>query len=131
MYTLPMTLLILAFCGLLGVFSRYAVDLYISRYTGPFPVGTLLINLAGAFIAAVVFVASVERQLLSYEWRTGLIVGFCGGFTTFSAYALQTLVQWEAGEKSLALLYFVGSPVLGLACAYAGLQFGRLIFSAT
>lgn len=126
-----MTLLIIGLCGLVGIFSRYAVDLYLSRYTGPFPIGTLAINLVGSFIAGLVFVGGVEKQILSYEWRTGLMVGFCGGFTTFSAYTLQTIVQWEAGAKPLSVLYFTVSPLAGLLCAYAGLYLGRCLFSGT
>ena len=126
-----MTLLIIGLCGLLGIFSRYAVDIYISRFAGPLPVGTWAINLLGSFIAGLVLVAGAEKQLVSPEWRTGLMVGFCGGFTTFSAYTVQTIVQWEAGAKPLSLLYFTLSPLTGLLCAYAGIYVGRLLFSGT
>jgi len=126
-----MTLLMIGLCGLIGIFSRYGADLYLSRFTGTFPFTTFAINLLGSFVAGLIYATGVEKQILSPEWRTALLVGFAGGFTTFSAYTLQTVVQWEQGYRGLATFYCLLSPVAGMGCALAGLSLGRLFFPST
>lgn len=110
-----MTLLPVAFFGLLGVLSRFGVDRAFGG--GDFPWNTLAINLAGSFLAGLLYVLS-ERGNLSTNLQLGLLVGFCGGFTTFSAYALQTMTMIEKGRWVPALVYLTVSPALGLAAAF-------------
>lgn len=121
-----MTVLLIAVFGLLGIFSRYGLDQLFVRAMIPFPLSTFVINLVGSFFAGFVYAVSVLGGRLSPQWSTPLIVGFAGGFTTFSAYCLQTLVHWEQNKLS-ALFYFVGSPILGLLFCALGLSLGRLM----
>lgn len=111
--------------GLAGVFSRYGLDQVSLRYPSPIPIGTLGINIAGSFLAGLLFSFGVEREGIPAELRTGIFVGFLGGFTTFSAYSLQTAKLLEAKDYWNGFLYWGISPVLGLLACLAGLYLGR------
>ncbi|MGZ3696812.1 MAG: fluoride efflux transporter FluC [Bdellovibrionota bacterium] len=113
--------------GLVGVFSRYGLDRLAQRWVSAFPFGTLGINLLGSFLAGLLFVVGTEKAHLPPELRIGLMVGLLGGFTTFSAFALQSARLLETGEIGPAALYLVGSPLLGLGAALLGLTLGRAI----
>lgn len=73
--------------GVIGVSLRFAVDSYVAKYAFSFPIGTLSINIVGCFIAGICFGWGVQRDLGVDPVRLGIIVGFCGGFTTFSRSA--------------------------------------------
>ena len=121
-----MRMIYLAAFGVLGVFCRYGVGLLVTRLApGPFPAATLLINLAGSFLIGVVYVLGMERSTLSEPLRLALAVGFLGGFTTFSAYALEITRLLENGRPGLAALYLAASTVGGVAAASLGLLVAR------
>jgi CrcB protein len=124
-------LVFIAVFGLLGVFCRYGFNVLAARLVEPLvPVGTFVINIAGAFGIGVVYVLGAERGLLSPDLRFGLMVGLLGGFTTFSSYCLETLRLFEGGATPLGFAYYVGSPVLGLAATYAGLFVTRALVAS-
>lgn len=110
--------------GLVGVGLRYALETAGAGFTASFPWVTLLINVAGCFVAGFLF-------RLDFSWpvelRTGLIVGFCGGFTTFSAYSLQAFLLLDRGAALPAMLYLFGSPVLGIFAAGMGFSLARMV----
>lgn len=121
-----MPILIVSFFGLLGVLCRYGTDVWVSqRYAGDFPVSTFIINSAGCAIAGMVFALGSAGKIPSPALTTGLIVGFCGGFTTFSAYALQTVLLAEKTGWTSALCYFLISPLVGLAAAFLSIAATR------
>ncbi len=74
----------------------------------------------GSFAIGVLFVSGHEAQLLPKDLTMALTVGLLGGFTTFSAFSLQTFQLFEQGQMGLAATYFVASPLLGLLCAALG-----------
>lgn len=123
-----MTLLATSVLGLAGILLRFGIDSWASRGAQALPFHTLGINIAGCFLAGCLYVAGSERQLLSPELLTGALVGFAGGFTTFSAYSLQTLVLIERGQLAPALLYLLGSPALGLCACALGTFAARRLF---
>lgn len=109
----------------LGAFAganlRYAVGLLWDRAVAhPFPGDTLLINVFGSLLLA--FIAGlVDRHLQStHPLRLLLTVGFCGGFTTFSTFALESLELVRSGQGGLAFLYIVASVALSIAAAVFG-----------
>ncbi len=112
--------------GMLGVFARYFVDLAAARVATPFPVGTLAINVLGSFFAGWVFVAGLDgaRTVLTPDLKTGLLIGFMGGFTTFSAYCLQSALLIREGGLTWAAVYLVLSPALGVSASLAGIAIG-------
>ena len=103
--------------GVVGVLCRYGLDKSMAGIGQDFPVSTLVINIIGSFVAGLIFALS-ERHEISLSLQTGLLVGFCGGFTTFSAYALQTLAMVDKERFLPAITYFLLSPPLGLVAAF-------------
>ncbi len=102
--------------GLLGIFCRYGIDKHMASMNQIFPTSTFVINILGCFLAGLIYAVG-ERQGFSLPIQTGLLVGFCGGFTTFSAYALQTFIMLENGHFLPAIIYIAISPVLGVLAA--------------
>lgn len=109
----PISLLLL---GTLGVGARYVTELFI-RMQG-LPLATFIVNVVGCFIAG--FVATT--QSLSGDAKTALLIGLCGGFTTFSALILQTLQMFRNGEFVKGFCYLLMSQALGLLAAWAGMK---------
>ena len=119
--------LFVAIGGILGVFSRYYMGPWVGRFLlPPFPYGTFVINILGAFLIGLVYVLADERALMSPEVRTGIMVGFLGGYTTFSSFCLEGIRLIEDSEYWFAALYVIGSPVAGLLATAAGILLGRL-----
>lgn len=112
-------LLILLFgCG--GVGIRYGVDQYFMRQNYGPSLATLLINIVGSFIAAFIFQMAAQKQMFSEDLKTALIVGFCGGFTTFSGFGLQVLQLWNLGKIHGAVAYAILTPILCLTATVGG-----------
>ncbi len=121
-----MNLISILVFGVLGIFCRYMINWVTSLfYQAPFPLSTFVINLLGSFLIGVVYVLAVERSALNPELRMGLMVGFLGGFTTFSSYSLETLRLLEESKYFLAATYGIVSPILGLLCAFLGTSVAR------
>lgn len=90
-----------------------------------FPVGTLLVNVTGAFIVGFVIRYALETSAMPAEFRAFLTTGFCGGFTTFSAFSYETAAQLEDGNYKRAALYVVASVLGSLIAVYAGFTSAR------
>lgn len=113
--------------GLCGVLSRYGISTFvIGHWPTRYPWATFFINLGGSFLIGVIYVLGAERSVLSPDVRVGLMTGLLGGYTTFSAFSLETTRLFESGEWKRAVFYATLSPVLGIFCAWAGLQVTRL-----
>jgi CrcB protein len=109
--------------GALGSLARYWLAAVMTALTGPrFPWGTLLINVAGSLIIGLVAAVTLPppRVAMHPDLRVFLMVGICGGFTTFSAFSLQTLELLQAGEFWPAAGYVAGSVALCLAGGWLG-----------
>lgn len=130
-------LLILAVGGALGTVSRYALNGWISGHPGKhyafaagFPLGTLVVNVSGCFVIG--FLAAVSgpamgRAWIKPEWRDFLMVGFCGGYTTFSSFGIQTLNLARDGEWLYVAGNVLGSNLLGMIAVYLGWVAGRFL----
>ncbi|MEO5969326.1 MAG: CrcB family protein [Bdellovibrionia bacterium] len=122
-----MKLISIGLFGLLGVFARYYLGILMSRYLPiAFPFGTLFINLSGAFLIGVVWVLGMEKAAIPHNTLIGIIVGFLGGFTTFSAYCLEFVRLIEESKFIYGILYVSLSPALGCLAAYFGMYLARL-----
>lgn len=116
--------------GMLGVVTRYGLGHWgLKAFPTSLPWVTFGINIVGAFVMGIVYVLGVERSSIPAELRTGLTVGLLGGFTTFSAYCIDAIRLWESGELMLAVIYYLGSPALGLAACYGAVTLMRAVLS--
>lgn len=125
--------LAVAFGGALGSVTRFWLTGVMLALTGPrspwgtFPWGTLLINVLGSFIIGLVAGLTLTPERLGWHpsIRILLMTGFCGGFTTFSAFSLQTLELIQTGEMAMAFGYMLASVALCLAFTYGGWMLAR------
>ncbi|NVK34381.1 MAG: fluoride efflux transporter CrcB [Rhodobacteraceae bacterium] len=122
-------LLLVMLGGGLGAGGRHLVSLWSLRLFGSgFPVGTLTVNVVGSLIMGLFIGWLVKFQIegaqsLRYLFATG----FLGGFTTFSAFSLDTALLWEKGATSSALIYVGLSVGLSIVAVFIGLFLVRII----
>ena len=113
--------LLIAVGGALGSVLRYAAQGWMHRWVGGnFPVGTMTVNVAGCLIIGAIAAATAGPALLREELRIALMVGVLGGFTTFSAFGLETFNLANVGQFRLAIANVVLSCSLGLAAVWLG-----------
>ncbi|MDO5529226.1 MAG: CrcB family protein [Paracoccus sp. (in: a-proteobacteria)] len=119
------TLLQVALGGALGAVARFGVGLAALRWTGSAPLGTLAVNVAGCFLMGLL--AAMMATRLGHLAPL-LLTGLLGGFTTFSAFGLDALRLWQAGEGALAGAYVALSVVGSLGAVALGLTIGKGIW---
>ncbi|MCV3735580.1 fluoride efflux transporter CrcB (plasmid) [Rhizobium sp. TRM96647] len=111
-----------------GGAGRHGVNVLAARLFGSgFPLGTLIVNILGCMAMGLLAGYFAFRGHLPQEARLFLTTGILGGFTTFSAFALDSAVLWERGNIGHALVYVLSSVVLSLAAVAAGLFLARLV----
>lgn len=114
-------ILIVGIGGFAGSVLRYFVSkLNLSIDLFSIPVGTLLVNITGSYIIGFLTGISEKSELISAEWRLFLMVGLCGGFTTFSSFTNENLILLHNGQVATVLLYSGLSIFLGFVAVYAG-----------
>lgn len=114
-------LLMIGAGGFLGSIARYLVsqlNLTVSFHS--IPVGTLTVNVAGSFLIGFLTGIAEKSMILTPGWRLFLMVGLCGGFTTFSAFANENLMLIHNGQGLAVLLYTGLSIFLGFLAVYLG-----------
>lgn len=112
----------------LGGALRYLVTVALAGWSSRFPIGTLVVNVAGGFLIGLLARAVTEDA--SAGIRLFLTVGFCGGFTTFSAFSFETLRLMQGDAHGRAAAYAVGSVLLSIGAVWAGLAASRLVTGA-
>lgn len=122
-----MAYLAVAFGGALGAVLRYIIGQLIPQAKSGFPYATMFANLVGCLLLGAFYVLIVERSAMSGYWRELLIVGFCGGLTTFSSFSLEALQLWLAGHTQTALLYIVLSVVFCIVATLISISLLRLL----
>ena len=111
--------------GASGSLARYALGLWARAAVSGFPLATLIVNAAGGVCIGLIFVLTASRPDTPEWLRTGLITGVLGGFTTFSAFSLETLMLWREGQGALALANIALNLLLSLGGCALGLWLGR------
>lgn len=115
-------MLLVALGGALGSVARFKMSGWVLQQTPSwrFPTGTLAVNVIGCLIAGLLAGMAVKQDVFTPEARVFLFTGILGGFTTFSAFGLETLLLLKRGETALAAANVVVSIVVGLAVAWLG-----------
>ena len=125
-------LLCIGLGGFFGSMARYGMTIGVQQLAGVgrlgnFPVGTLAVNLLGCLALGFLGHLLTERFVVAHEIRFAITVGFIGAFTTFSAYANETLAMARGGELLFAWLNLLGNNALGLLAIWAGSRLGGLV----
>jgi CrcB protein len=110
-----------------GVVARYTVGEWSKQYVpGPYPAGTFVVNLLGCLLIGIVQYLFLNARVLGRPAHLLLVIGFCGGFTTFSTFSVETLRLIEGGHVMMALAYQLGSLVGGLLAVACGIGIAAL-----
>lgn len=118
------SLLLVGLGGCLGAVGRYLIGGWVLRWAGPqaMPWGTLLVNLSGCLIIGLLAGLATRIPALDGPLRLFLFTGLLGGFTTFSAFGLETVELLRRGDLASAVIYVLASVLLGLLLVAAGLK---------
>lgn len=114
----------------IGGMTRHGAGLLALKWFGPnFPFGTLSINIVGSLLMGVLAEYWALKSGLPQHARLFLTTGVMGGFTTFSAFSLETALLWERGQPLLAAAYVAASVALSVGALFSGLWLIRMLDS--
>ncbi len=120
------TLPLVALGGAIGVSLRYLVGIAALRAFGPgFPAGTLIVNLLGCLAMGIL--AALLADKASPRLAPFLMTGILGGFTTYSAFALETVALWQRGDTATAMTYVLATTAGSIAAVLAGMALVRAV----
>jgi fluoride exporter len=112
--------------GGVGALTRYvAASAIMTRFGGKFPLGTLAINVTGSFLIGFLMTMLTERFQLDPRWRLLLVVGFLGGYTTFSSFEWETFTSVRDGALWAGMLNVVSSVMLGYVAVWLGVLLAK------
>ncbi|MDR3464355.1 MAG: fluoride efflux transporter CrcB [Xanthobacteraceae bacterium] len=112
--------------GGLGAALRHAVNVASGRAFGTaFPYGTFIINISGSLVMGLIAGYLAFKGDAAQPWRLFIMTGVLGGYTTFSAFSLDSILLYERGELALAAFYVIGSVALAILGLFAGLTLMR------
>lgn len=116
------SILLVALGGAIGSVARFKLSGWVLHQTPNwrFPAGTVLVNIVGCLIAGALAGMAVKQDVFTPEARVFLFTGLLGGFTTFSAFGLETLLLLKRGEAGVAIANIVLSIAIGLLAAWLG-----------
>lgn len=122
------SILLIGLGGGAGSIFRFLVSHFTKRFwSGEFPLGTFLVNLSGCLLIGLFIGSMLKWQNLATDFRMLLIVGFCGGYTTFSAFALENFELINSGKLTVSLMYALASVILGIVFVWFGIALSKLI----
>ncbi|MEL6671367.1 MAG: fluoride efflux transporter CrcB [Bacteroidota bacterium] len=104
--------------GGLGSLARYGISVWLGKHSSGFPTGTLVANILACILLALVWSYAQKHIHMNEQLKAMLMVGFCGGFSTFSTFSFETFALLQEGAYGLALLY-VGTSVLACLAVIA------------
>jgi CrcB protein len=115
--------LIVGLGGASGSMLRYAVQkIFQVQTAAAFPTGTLLVNIAGCFLIGILWSLASRSLTWNDEMKLLLMTGFCGGFTTFSAFTLEGIGLLKENRTVLFVIYLTASVLGGLLATFIGIR---------
>lgn len=105
--------------GFVGAVCRYLIGLIPVNEVTVFPIKTFFINILGCMVIGSITIAAAKNTTLNPQLILFLKVGVCGGFTTFSTFALETVELIKAGNPLIAFIYMIGSVLIGVGVIFA------------
>jgi len=116
------TILYIAFGGAIGSVLRFLTSLLVAKFwQNHFPLATFLTNVVGCFLIGIFIGFLAKNNLTDSNLKWFLITGFCGGFTTFSAFGLENITLFQSNNSFLAFAYIASSIIAGLFAVWFGL----------
>jgi CrcB protein len=108
--------------GAAGSMARYGIGMLMGKFIQqPYPHATFLINIIGCFFIGILFGFGNKYNIIPGAWWLVLATGFCGGFTTFSSFALENVTLMRGGQNITAFLYTMLSVIIGLLLCRLGI----------
>ena len=119
-----MTYFYVALGAIFGAVARFAISHFFSEKTQHhgFPYGTLFVNITGSLLAGFFLAWTANKTHLDDRWRLLVVTGFCGAYTTFSAFAWESVDYLRQGKPVYFAANFLLNNVVCLLAAYAGMQ---------
>jgi fluoride exporter len=121
-------LLAMMLAGSLGTLARYGLGIALKNWivtsNSNFPLGTLLVNVVGSFVLSLITQLALQNRVTD-DWRLILGTGFCGAFTTFSTFELETHTLFAKGANLEGIIYVLGTLVLGFLAVLLGVFVAR------
>ena len=124
-------LILVAMGGAIGSMARYGVSALVIKQVNPthFPWGTFSVNILGCLLAGVFLLAAESMQSISQEARLFVVTGLLGGFTTFSAFGIETLGLLRRGEVLIAISYASLSIIVGILAMWLSYSLLKVMFN--
>ena len=120
----------IALGGAAGSVARYLLGILLQARSGSvFPIGTLVVNITGSFLLGFLLRYALGNASVSPEVRALVTTGFCGGYTTFSTFSLETIAMIEEGDLRRASVYVLLSVAISLLGALAGVTLAKEVLS--
>ena len=111
--------------GGVGSIFRYLIKVLTARFSNEIPLATFTANIIGCLLIGLLMGYFAKNEHISSDWSLLLITGFCGGFTTFSAFSAENLNLLQAGNYLTALTYILGSLLLGILAVFLGYMIAK------
>jgi len=111
--------------GGFGSGLRYLIGKYLNSSLGGFPIGTFTVNIIGSLLIGLILGYAAKENSLSQNQVLLLATGFCGGFTTFSAFAHENFQLLKTGDIMQFSIYTIGSIVVGLIAVFIGIYIAK------
>jgi CrcB protein len=120
------TVLWIGLGGFIGANARYFLGrAVIERWGSAFPWGTLTVNVLGSLLIGIILEVIAQRAISDPAYRLFLVVGFLGGFTTFSTFAFESVTLLDDGKWTRALTYVLASNALAIVACFLGMWIVR------
>lgn len=121
------TILLIGLSGGIGSILRFSATTLVTKYFKTlFPLATFSVNILGCLLIGLIIGMCEQKQIISHNMKIILISGFCGSFTTFSAFAHENIYMIQNHNIILAIIYIISSILLGLLAVWAGMRFANL-----